>query len=72
MIDRDLNARAKPTQQWQTNGAGHLVNTIVDHIGFLRIPNTNPIFQDTPDPAAGPKTPHYEMLVSVRLFTNYI
>jgi choline dehydrogenase-like flavoprotein len=72
VINRDPNARAQAIQQWQTNGTGPLVDTVVDHIGFLRVPNTNPIFQDTPDPSSGPKTPHYEMLVSVCLFTNYI
>ncbi|KAH9476134.1 Pyranose dehydrogenase 1 [Psilocybe cubensis] len=56
-----LNARIV---QWQTNKTGLLVNNIANNLGFLRVPSNNPIFKMIKDPAPGPKSPHWEMIVS--------
>ncbi|KAG6916148.1 hypothetical protein DXG01_008299 [Tephrocybe rancida] len=47
--------------QWQASKSGPFVNTILDHIGFVRI---NKTLVPKQDPAAGPNTPHYEIIVS--------
>ncbi|KAH0583235.1 hypothetical protein H2248_011115 [Termitomyces sp. 'cryptogamus'] len=47
--------------QWQTNKTGPYVDTILDHIGFVRLNETLVVKQD---PAAGPNSPHYEVIVS--------
>ncbi|KAG6864689.1 hypothetical protein C0993_008650 [Termitomyces sp. T159_Od127] len=47
--------------RWQTNKTGPYVNTILDHIGFVRL---NKSLVPIQDPAAGPNTPHYEVIVS--------
>lgn len=48
---------------WQTSKTGPLVNTILDHIGFARLKAP---FVASPDTAAGPSSPHYEFIISVR------
>lgn len=61
---KQLNARIV---EWQTNKTGILVNNIANNLGFLRVPSHDPIFRTTRDPAPGPKSPHWEMIVSVRI-----
>ena len=53
-----------------TLASGCLINTI----GFLRIPQSDPILQTYPDPAIGPNSPHYVIafLVKSHLLCNRI
>ncbi|KAF9492662.1 aryl-alcohol oxidase-like protein [Pleurotus eryngii] len=58
--DADLSAAA--LNQWNTNHTGPLsTNPVMNHIGFLRIPDDNAIWQENEDPSAGPNSPHYEI-----------
>ncbi|KAG6841012.1 hypothetical protein C0991_002642 [Blastosporella zonata] len=47
--------------QWLTNKTGPYIDTILDHVGFVRLNNS---LVPKSDPAAGPNTPHYEIIVS--------
>ncbi|KAJ7693354.1 aryl-alcohol oxidase-like protein [Mycena rosella] len=52
-------------REWNATRTGPLVDTTITQVGWLRIPDNSSIFQQFPDPAAGPHTAHYELL-----FTN--
>ncbi|KAG6866544.1 hypothetical protein C0991_002029 [Blastosporella zonata] len=62
-FNQDAVVREQELEQWNGTGSGPLVNTIADHLVFARLPRNDSIFQSTPDPAAGPNTPHFELLV---------
>jgi hypothetical protein len=63
-VNRIPAVREQAIEQWINNGTGLLTNTIVGHIMFLRTENQTILSND---PAAGPKTPHIEILIAVRL-----
>ncbi|KAF8058788.1 aryl-alcohol oxidase [Lyophyllum atratum] len=60
-IRRNTQLTDDALEQWQANKTGPFVDTILDHIGFVRIDKKLVPKQDT---AAGPNTPHYEVIVS--------
>ncbi|KAG5636888.1 hypothetical protein H0H81_006507 [Sphagnurus paluster] len=47
--------------EWKANKTGPFTDIVLDHIGFGRIP---PSLIASPDSAAGPNTPHYEMIIT--------
>jgi hypothetical protein len=51
--------------QWTTNRTGIIANTFSNIFGFARLPNNLPIFKTVADPANGPKSPHWEIVVAV-------
>ncbi|KAF8876867.1 aryl-alcohol-oxidase from pleurotus Eryingii [Infundibulicybe gibba] len=48
--------------QWKSNATGPLVDTLVTHIVFARLDKS--VLKGNPDPTAGPKSPHYELLIA--------
>jgi choline dehydrogenase-like flavoprotein len=66
---RDGNAVNAAIEEWQTNKTGPLVHGITNQLGFLRLPDSLPIFSEIPDPASGPKASHWEMIFSVRILS---
>ncbi|KAF9562060.1 alcohol oxidase [Agrocybe pediades] len=50
-------------EQWAQNKTGMFANNIVNNYGFARLPSNSPLLKPT-DPAAGPKSPHFEMITS--------
>ncbi|KDR79207.1 hypothetical protein GALMADRAFT_223444 [Galerina marginata CBS 339.88] len=50
--------------QWIQNKTGMLANNVVNNFGFARLPSNATIFKTTRDPAAGPKSPHWEIIIS--------
>lgn len=60
-IRRDAQLTNDAMTQWQVNKTGPFVDTIVDHVGFVRLDKKLVPRQDS---AAGPNTPHYEVIVS--------
>ncbi|KAL0569908.1 hypothetical protein V5O48_012054 [Marasmius crinis-equi] len=48
-------------KQWEETRSGPLVDPIILAFGWFRVPSNATIFQSVQDPAAGPKTPHYEL-----------
>lgn len=61
---RDPVTKAEEISKWAETGKGFLVNTISSHIAFMRLPDDNPLITTYGDSAAGPKSAHYEFLIS--------
>ncbi|KAJ7143312.1 aryl-alcohol oxidase-like protein [Mycena crocata] len=56
--------------QWATNKTGPAAgNTIVNTIGFLRLPSNSALLK-AGDPAAGPKSPHFQLSFLNTFFPN--
>ncbi|KAJ7919791.1 aryl-alcohol-oxidase from pleurotus Eryingii [Mycena leptocephala] len=62
--ERNATLAAEQFAQWNTSRTGPLVDNPLSHMGWLRIPNNSSIFENFPDPAAGPNTSHYELIIS--------
>lgn len=62
---RDPATFAAALEMWQTNKTGPLVVTPATALGFLRLPDDDPIFQTVQDPTAGPGAGHIELIFSV-------
>lgn len=60
----DPSVYAEDLALWK-NDTGPFVDDVASHVGFMRMP-ANQIL-DGPDPAAGPKSAHYEIFISVGL-----
>lgn len=54
-------------EEWNKTKMGPLVSTVIDHLGFLRLPKNASIFKEFIDPSAGPTSGHYEMVFAVSL-----
>ncbi|KAF9262617.1 aryl-alcohol oxidase [Marasmius fiardii PR-910] len=50
-------------KQWDETRTGPLVDPIILAFGWLRVPENASIFGRVPDPAAGPRTAHYEFVM---------
>ncbi|KAJ7708169.1 alcohol oxidase [Mycena rosella] len=59
--ERNATLAAQELTQWNTTRTGPDVDNPVSHLGWLRVLNTS-IFEQFPDPAAGPNTSHYELI----------
>lgn len=57
--------QAEAMNQWMSSKTGPYANSVANMYGFLRLPSNSTIFATTPDPAAGPNSPHYEMIFTV-------
>lgn len=55
---------AEEFSQWNTSRTGPLVDNPLSHIGWLRVPNNSPVFEQFGDPSAGPNTPHFELIIA--------
>lgn len=66
---RDPNQINDAVNQWVTTKTGRLANNVVNNFGFARLPANATIFQETKDPAPGPKSPHWEVIFGVRWFS---
>lgn len=64
---RNATIQAEDLNEWRTTGQGLLVDNPVSHIGWIRLPANHSVFETTPDPTAGPHSPHYEILFWVSL-----
>ncbi|PPQ81819.1 hypothetical protein CVT25_013655 [Psilocybe cyanescens] len=65
---RDANASAAAMTQWLQRKTGPFANSIANNYGFLRFPPNSTIFKTTPDPAAGSRSPHWEIIFSNLFF----
>lgn len=50
---------------------GPLVNTICNHIGWLRVPDNSSIWENATDPSAGPTVGHYELVFTVCISLSF-
>ena len=62
-LRRSPSLAAAALAQWEHNKTGVYTTTLSHGVAFLRLPDASPAFLDTPDPAAGPRSAHFEMLV---------
>jgi choline dehydrogenase len=62
---RDPSLLGAAIDQWAANRTGLVANSITNTLGFARLPSNSPIFKTIPDPASGPKSPHWEMIFIV-------
>jgi choline dehydrogenase-like flavoprotein len=53
--------------QWNASHTGMYASTVANHIGFLRVPPTDPIFKTYKDPSTGPTSGHYEFFFGASL-----
>ncbi|KAF9458550.1 aryl-alcohol-oxidase from pleurotus Eryingii [Collybia nuda] len=49
-------------EEWNNTQTGPLVDTVLDHLGWLRVPDNSSIFERFSDPASGKNTAHFELL----------
>ncbi|KAJ7141459.1 alcohol oxidase [Mycena epipterygia] len=61
---RNTTLSEEEFNEWNTTRTGPLVDTVTSHIGWLRVPDNSSIFERFSDPAAGPNTAQFEILVS--------
>ncbi|KAJ7198569.1 alcohol oxidase [Mycena pura] len=61
---RNATLAAEEFAQWNSSRMGPLVDNPVTHIGWLQVPDKSSIFDRFSDPAAGPNTAHYELIIS--------
>lgn len=54
---------AQQLDLWRTQKKGFYTMAISNHIGWFRLPKNASIFQTETDPAAGPRSSHYEFLI---------
>lgn len=64
---RNATLSAANLAQWNAQQTGPLVDTIVDHLGWFRLPKNSSVLQTASDPSSGPNAPHFEFLFAVCL-----
>ncbi|KAF7375803.1 GMC oxidoreductase [Mycena sanguinolenta] len=62
-IEQNTNLLNEAYAQWNASRTGPFTNIGTTHIAWTRLDANSPIFESVTDPAAGPKTPHIEILV---------
>ena len=63
---RNQTAMGVAIGEWERSRTGFVANNVVNTFGFSRLSPS--LLEGLEDPAAGPMTPHYEMIFAVRLF----
>ncbi|KAF9264090.1 aryl-alcohol oxidase-like protein [Marasmius fiardii PR-910] len=61
-VARNATLQAEQLKQWNDTRTGPLVDGLFTHIGWFRLQPNSSIFQKFPDPAAGPNSPHIELI----------
>ena len=64
-VTRNITLQNELLSQWNESHTGPLVDTINNQLGWFRLPSNDSIFKQFPDPSAGHKAGHFELLVSV-------
>jgi len=62
---RDPSLLSSAIDEWTTNRTGVVANGVENTFGFARLPSNLPIFKTVADPASGPKSPHWEIIIAV-------
>jgi len=53
------------SSQYSSTGMGELANIICNHVGWLRVNDSDFELQGFTDPSAGPGSGHYEFIINV-------
>jgi choline dehydrogenase-like flavoprotein len=67
---RDPKFVASALAEWRANKTGPYVDIPLVQLGWVRVPDEGGVLANGGDPAAGPNTPHAELIISVCLFSN--
>lgn len=65
-LQRNETLEAQALTQWTSTRMGPFANSVANTYGFLRLPSNSSILAGITDPAAGPNSPHFEMIFTVR------
>ncbi len=65
-VARNATFAGALVEEWLTERRGPMTVAGQSQLGWLRIPANDSAFRGTPDPSAGPLSPHYELLFAVR------
>lgn len=64
-ITRNATRTALELERWNTTNSGPFVDSPLDHLAFLRLPDNSSLLQQYPDPSAGPTSAHFELVFAV-------
>jgi choline dehydrogenase-like flavoprotein len=65
-ISRNTSLFNEDFRLWNITKTGPFVDSGgTSHLAMLRLPRNASIFQQFPDPSAGPQSPHFEMVIGV-------
>ncbi|KAG2107386.1 aryl-alcohol oxidase-like protein [Suillus discolor] len=70
-VARNATLAADLLAQWNATGTGLFSDPGANQIGWKRLPSNSSIFQQYPDPSAGPTSAHYELL-PVNGFVSFV
>lgn len=70
-VGRNASLAADLLAQWNATGTGLFSDPGANQIGWMRLASNSSIFQQYPDPSAGPTSPHYEFL-PVNGFVSFV
>ncbi|KAH9476225.1 Pyranose dehydrogenase 1 [Psilocybe cubensis] len=68
LLRNTSGAAAAAMAQWKLNKTGDFANTVANNYGFVKIPDNSTIFKMAIDTAAGPNSPHWEIIFSNLFF----
>lgn len=63
---RDPLRFSSAMKEWHARKTGILAGGISNNLGFFRLPSNASIFSTTRDPASGPNSAHWEIVVAVK------
>ena len=69
-IGRSATLYQNYLKQWEQSHTGPFAASVIDNLGFLRLPNDSTIFKSMADPSSGPEAPHFEFLFGVSPASN--
>lgn len=69
---RDKSVAQAQMTEYTTNGTGPLVDSMTNHIAWLQVPKSSPIWANATDVISGPTSSHYELVIAVRFTTIII
>jgi len=64
---RNDTAAAVDLALWTESRSGVFASGTFNNVGWIRLPSNASIFRTVPDPASGPKTAHFQLLIGVSL-----
>ena len=67
VFTRNDTATAVDLALWSDSRSGVFASGTANNVGWIRLPSNALIFRTEPDPAPGPKTAHFELLIGVSL-----
>ncbi|KAG1801876.1 aryl-alcohol oxidase-like protein [Suillus variegatus] len=70
-VSRNATLTADLLAQWNATGTGLFSDPGANQISWKRLPSNSSIFQQYPDPSAGPASAHYELL-PVNGFVSFV